>query len=212
LSNISNRYVGEKLALSYHTIPLSDPVTPVITAAIYNGGDRVNRCMELKEAHMTDWTKQAEELMKSWTKAQQQLWDTWKSAMPKVGTTEASAAWEKMIEFWKEALDQSLNVQIEWANMWANSVKSQPNVPKEFGTWTDQMTVTMKSWSKSQVHLWESMRDSMKQATPETLMQHMGEGAQVAFQAWRDAVDKAVEAQEELTKHWTGSKSGPSSG
>jgi len=155
---------------------------------------------------MADWSKQAEEMMQSWTKAQQQLWESWKSAMPAAGTTQAVEAWEKVVDFWKEAIDKSFSAQAEWANMWANSVKSQAGVPKELGAWTEQMVSTMKTWTDSQAQLWQAMLDSMKQASPESLLKRMDENTQVAFKAWQDAVGKAVEAQRELSSHWTGSK------
>jgi hypothetical protein len=155
---------------------------------------------------MTDWTKQAEEMMKTWTKAQQQLWDSWKAALPTAGTAQTSESWGKMVDMWKEALDRTLDTQVEWTNMWANSVKSQANTPKELTAWADQMVSTMKSWTESQAGLWDSVLDSMKQATPETLVQRMDEGTRMAFQTWQDAVGKAVEAQKDLSKRWTAGK------
>ena len=151
---------------------------------------------------MSDWNKQVEETMKSWTKAQQQLWENWKSAMPKTGSTQATEAWDQAFSFWKDAVDKSLNAQVEWASMWANSVKSATGAPKEWTAWTDQVVATMKTWNESQTQLWNSMFESMKQATPDTLTQRMDEGAQLVFQTWQDAIHRAVEAQKELTKYW----------
>jgi hypothetical protein len=155
---------------------------------------------------MTDWAKQTEEMMQTWTKAQQPLWDTWKSAMPRAGTAQAGEAWGQMIDMWKEAIDKSLRAQTEWADMWVNSVKSQPGAPKELSSWTEQAVATMKTWNESQAQLWQGMLDSVKQATPETLAQRMDEGAQATFKAWQDAVGKAVEAQRELSRYWAPEK------
>jgi hypothetical protein len=155
---------------------------------------------------MTDWTKQADEMMKTWTKAQQQLWDSWKAALPTAGTAQTTESWGKMVDMWKEALDRTLDTQVEWTNMWANSVKSQADTPKELTAWADQMVSTMKSWTESQAGLWDSVLDSMKQATPDTLVQRMDEGTRMAFQTWQDAVGKAVEAQKDLSKRWTAGK------
>ena len=155
---------------------------------------------------MADWSKQTDELLQSWTKAQQQLWDTWKAAIPTNGTTQAFEAWEKVIDFWKEAIDKSFSAQAEWANMWANSIKSQPGAPKELGAWTEQVVSTMKTWTDSQSQLWQSMLDSMKQANPDVFVKRMDETAQTAFKAWQEAVGKAVDAQRELSAYWTGSK------
>jgi hypothetical protein len=155
---------------------------------------------------MTDWTKQAEETMRTWTKAHQQLWESWKSAMPQAGATQAGEAWEKVVDYWKEAIDKSLGAQAEWADLWASSVRSQAGAPKELGAWTEQMASTMKTWTESQSQLWQDMLDSFKQATPEALALRLDESAQAAFKTWQDAIQKAVEAQRELTKHWTGQK------
>jgi hypothetical protein len=152
---------------------------------------------------MSDWNKQAQEMLNTWTKAQQQLWDTWKTSMPQAGTMQAGETWEKTVDFWKQAVDTSLNAQSEWANLWARSV-AQANAPKELSAWTDQMASIMTTWTESQSQLWQGVLDSMKRATPETLVQRMDESTRAAFQAWQEAVQKAVEAQRELSKQWMG--------
>ena len=154
---------------------------------------------------MSDWNKQAQEMLNTWTKAQQQLWDTWKTAIPQNSVAQAGETWEKTVDFWKQAVDTSLNAQAEWTNLWARSV-AQANAPKELSAWTDQMASTMQTWTESQSQLWQGVLDSMKRATPETLVQRMDESTRAAFQAWQDAVQKAVDAQRELSKQWMGGK------
>jgi hypothetical protein len=153
---------------------------------------------------MADWMKQAEELMKTWTKAQQEVWDTWRASIPTVGSIQAGESWEKAIGFWKEAADRSHKAQMEWAQLWADSIKAQKGAPKELGQLTDQLLATMKTWNDAQAQFWGSMFDSMQQASPEMLKQRMDEGSQVAFKAWQDAVKKAVESQQELMSLWSG--------
>jgi hypothetical protein len=152
---------------------------------------------------MTDWTKQGQELMQSWTKAQRQFWDTWKAAMPKAGTVPDAQTWGKMADLGKEAVEQAMYTQVEWANLWADSIRAQESIPKELKAWTDQTVSTMKTWNESQVKLWESILDATQQYTPEQVMQRMDAGTQLAFQTWQDAVRKAVEAQTELARRWT---------
>ena len=155
---------------------------------------------------MTDWSKQTEEIMKTWTKAQQDLWDTWKRSMPGVGAAPASDAWDKSLGFWKEAVDRSLSAQLEWAKLWADSIKAQQGMPKEVSAWTDQLLATMQSWNESQAQFWQKLIDSMQTASPETLRQRMDEGAQRAFQSWQEAMQKAMDAQKELGSFWTSKK------
>lgn len=152
---------------------------------------------------MADWMKQAEDLMKTWTKAQQDVWETWKASMPTVGAAQATESWEKAVGFWKEALDRSHKAQTEWAQLWADSIKAQKGAPKELAAMTDQVLGTLKSWNESQAKFWESMLDTMQQATPEALRERMDEGSRVAFQTWQDAVKKAMEAQQELVAMWS---------
>ena len=153
---------------------------------------------------MADWMKQAEDLMKTWTKAQQDVWETWKSSIPTVGGAQASEAWDKAVGFWKEALDRSHKAQMEWANLWADSIKAQKGAPKELAAMTDQLLATMKTWNESQAKFWEGMLDSMQQATPDALKQRMDEGSQAAFKAWQEAVKRTMEAQQELMSLWSG--------
>ena len=157
---------------------------------------------------MSDWTKQAEELMKTWEKTQQQIWDTWKAALPKTGMAEAKPTWGTMVNFWKQTIDQTMRTQVEWANTWADSIRAQESAPKELKDWTDQVVSTFTTWTESQAQFWESILDPMQQSTPEQLMQQMDERAQVAFQTWQDAVQKAVAAQRELVSYWTSGTGG----
>ncbi|MBK9944699.1 MAG: hypothetical protein IPP13_24150 [Kouleothrix sp.] len=157
---------------------------------------------------MADWMKQAEDLMKTWTKAQQDLWDTWRRSMPIVGAAQTGDTWEKAVGFWKEAVDRSLSGQMEWAKLWAESVKAQKGMPQEMGVWTDQMLETMKSWNESQASFWEGMLDSMQNMTPEVMRQRLEEGAQVAFHTWQEAMQKAMDAQHNLSTFWGGKKKG----
>ena len=153
---------------------------------------------------MADWMKQAEELMKTWTKAQQDVWETWKASMPTVGATQAAESWEKAVGLWKEAVERSHKAQMEWAHLWADSIKAQKGAPKELDAMTDQLLATLKTWNESQAKFWEGMLDTMQQATPEMLKQRLDEGSRVAFEAWQEAVKKAIDAQQELAALWAG--------
>lgn len=157
---------------------------------------------------MSDWTKQAEELMTTWAKAQQQLWDTWKAVMPLASTAPAPPAWGTMVHFWKQAIDQTVRTQGEWATMWAESIRAQASAPQELKDWTDQIVATLKTLTESQAQFWESMLDSLQQPNPEQRLRHMDAGAQVAFQTWQDAIHKAVAAQRELVNYWTSGTGG----
>ena len=152
---------------------------------------------------MSDWTKQAEELMKTWEKTQQQLWDTWKAALPKAGTAPTAPTWDTMVTFWKQAIDQTMRTQMEWAQTWADSIRAQESAPKELKDWTAQIVSTVQTWSESQAQFWESMLNTMQQSSPEQLVQQMDERTQRAFQTWQDAVNTAVAAQRELVSYWT---------
>ncbi|MFN8505503.1 hypothetical protein [Kouleothrix sp.] len=158
---------------------------------------------------MSDWTKQAEEVMKTWTKAQQDLWDTWRRSMPIAGASQAEEGWNKAVGFWKEAVDRSLSAQMEWAKLWADSIKAQKSMPKEMSAWTDQLLATMQTWNESQAKFWEGVLSSMQHMTPDALRQRLDEGAQAAFTNWQDAVQKAMQAQQDLSSFWTkGGKKG----
>ena len=151
---------------------------------------------------MTDWNKQADEVMKTWTKAQQDLWDTWRRSMPLAGAAQADENWNKAVTFWKEAVDRSLNTQMEWTKMWVDSIKAQKTMPKEMEAWTDQMLATMQTWNESQATFWENMLESVQKMTPERLRQQVEEGAQQAFQSWQDAMQRAISAQQEFAAFW----------
>jgi len=151
-----------------------------------------------------DWTKQTEEMIKTWTDAQRKMWDSWMGAMK---SGDASGAWAQTVEPWQKAVEQALEAQVAWIRSVAESVPSAPGATKEMSEWSQQMLEMMQRWTEAQKPMWERWFETLKSAN---VMDMAGTGAEEAkkvAQAWQDAAKKALEAQQEWARRWTGKKS-----
>lgn len=155
---------------------------------------------------MSDWTKQTEQFVNTWTSAQKDMWDNWLSAaqtMSKgVNLSALEAERQKVIDSWEASVKKGLEAQAEWAKMWADTLADNKNTPKPMLEWAKQMHEMMKSWSASQEqlsHVWFEMVKKMDSTGLSGNWEN--QGAEL-MKAWQDAAQKALEAQQNMSKYW----------
>ncbi len=150
-----------------------------------------------------EWTKQAEETFKSWTGAQKKLWDDWLKAVQGLGKSQPTEVWEKTVESWQESVKNTLDAQIEWTRLWAESLTTAKGTPKEMVEWAQQGQDMIKRWAETQRQVWESWFEVVKKLQPSTLGGNWGLEGQKFFQVWQQAIQKAQDAQAEWVRLWT---------
>lgn len=149
-----------------------------------------------------DWNKQAEELLKTWTSSQQKMWDSWFKTMQGIGSpAQASEAWDKTIETWRDSVKQAMDAQTRWTQFWADSISSGPGANKQTNEWSSQMVEMTRRWAETQSQLWDSWFDTIKKSDPASMTKNWNtEEVQKIVQGWQEAAQKAMEAQMEWTR------------
>lgn len=154
-----------------------------------------------------DWTKQTDDLIKTWTGAQQRMMDAWLGAMQGFKVTQVSETYQKSLEAWKTEVHRALDAQLKWAQTWSDSVNSTSSAVPQMGEMSKQMLDTMKRWTETQSDLWDRWFEAAQKVDPSALNQLVkSEDAQKVIQTWQDAAQKALDAQSEWVRLFSGAK------
>ena len=155
---------------------------------------------------MSDWTKRTEELVNTWNETQKKLWDNWLGAVEAVSTGNATETFgaerRKMVETWEASVHKGLEAQAEWARLWAEGLGKSKDTPKPMLEWAKQLQEMMKSWTTSQQQLsqaWFDMMRTLDSGEVQALWENRGKEL---AEAWQEAVDKALEAQRDMSRLW----------
>lgn len=156
---------------------------------------------------MSDWTKQAEQLVNTWSETQKKLWDNWLEAAQTMSGGANLKALEserkKAVDAWEASVKKGLEAQTEWAKMWVDGLAANKSTPKPTLEWAKQMQGMMKSWTNSQTelaHVWFEMVKKVDTSDMGDMWETQGKGM---VKAWQEAVDKSVEAQHSMSQFWT---------
>jgi len=146
---------------------------------------------------MMDWTKQTEEMIKTWSDAQQKMWESWRGAMQGSESSRVTEGWEQAIAAWRTSVERALQAQVEWTQRWADTIASGANTPKEVADWSRQVLDVTQRWTEAQKSLWARYFETMERASPSAMSTTLSDEAQKVSQAWQEAIQKSVEAQQE---------------
>ena len=156
---------------------------------------------------MSDWTKQTEQLVNTWSDTQKTMWDNWLGAMQSMSGGANLDAFEaerkKVVDTWEASVKKGLEAQAEWAKMWSDSLSANKSTPKPMLEWAKQMQTMMKSWTDSQEELSHVWFEMMKKMDASQMTGTWDAQGKQMVKAWQDAVDKSLEAQQEMTKVWS---------
>ena len=155
-----------------------------------------------------DWTKQTEEMIKTWSDAQQKMWDSWRGAMQVGEGSRVAEGWEQAIAAWKAAVERALQAQVDWTQRWADSVASGTNTPKEMVDWSRQVVEVTQRWTESQKSLWGRYFETLQRANPSAVSASLSDEAQKVNQAWQEAVQRSLDAQQEWLRLSTSAVTG----
>ena len=151
-----------------------------------------------------DWTKQTDEMLKAWMGTQKKMWDSWLETIQKgAPQSQAGEIWEKTVETWAETVKKSLEAQREWIKMWAENVPSGAGQVKEVAEWAQQAREMNNRWIEVQQQLWASWFALIKKSEPNKMAGSWDTEGQKMVQAWRESVEKIMEAQHDWARHWT---------
>lgn len=149
-----------------------------------------------------EWTQQMEEMGKQWTDMQKKLWLNWNEAAKQASTTvQAKAVWQQMLDSWKNALYRMLDMQVESARLWSESIAAG-ETPEVTVQWAEQFYQMTKQSSVVQKQMWEGWFQMMEKFDP-MQMQKMMEMGQQPMNFWKDMTQQAQTMQQEWMKNWS---------
>jgi hypothetical protein len=149
-----------------------------------------------EEECIMDWSKQAEEAVRNWQELQKRVWESWLA--PLQGTAAASGpkatdAYREALEVWEDAVKRSLQAQLDWTRLWAeslNAAKASADPAASVARGTQEM---MSAWTKAHRQLWESWLSTLKRLDPTASAggKLWEEEARRVLAAWEEGIEAA---------------------
>ena len=157
-----------------------------------------------------DWLKQNEDMVKAWSDTQQKMLANWLDSMKDFMQPQAAGVWDKTLEAWERAIDNMLESQAQWARLWAGSVTATKGISKEMVEGATQLKDMTERWTEFQQDLWHSWFEMVHKLD----WSKMAESQDVppVFQAWKTALQKAMDSQMEWVNAWVSDQADKPSG
>jgi hypothetical protein len=149
-----------------------------------------------------DWTQQMEEMGKQWTDVQKKLWLNWSEAAQQASTNvQAKAMWQQMLDTWKNAVYRMLDLQVESARLWSESVAASETMESTV-QWAEQFYRMTKQSSTVQKQLWDGWFQMAERLDPMQMQNMMDMSAQ-PLNLWKEMSQQAMTMQKEWMKTWS---------
>ena len=163
-----------------------------------------------------EWMKQTEEIFNAWTKTQKTMWDEWMKTTQSFGTqsfgkTQANDSWKRTVDAWEESVKKSLQLQMEWSKIWAESLSDAKGTPKEFQEWARQGHEMMSRWAETQMQLWTAWFDMAKRLDPTSVGGNAEKDSANMLHMWQDNLKNLLNVQAEWGRTWMATQGGKKS-
>ncbi|MCI0708794.1 MAG: hypothetical protein L0154_01410 [Chloroflexi bacterium] len=140
-----------------------------------------------------EWLDKSQEMIKSWMDSTEKMWKqlTDSVEMPTAG------AWNKALKTWEHSFNNFVETQALWMRMAMRNASSSANIEgmDEFVKSMEEMTNNFVEMQKS---MWGSWFSLVKNMNPESMTDEMKAQAQKGMDAWKDGMQKVIEAQQSL--------------
>lgn len=149
-----------------------------------------------------EWTQQIEEMSKQWSDMQKKLWLNWNEVAKQASTNvQSKAVWQQMVDTWKNAVYRMLDMQVESARLWSESVANNETMTGSV-QWAKQFYQMTKQTSAVQKQLWDSWFQMAEKLDP-IQMQNMMEMSSQPMNLWKEMSQQAMNMQNEWMKNWS---------
>ncbi len=154
--------------------------------------------------------KQAEVILTTWTQAQEKMWNGWFIAMQMqgFGNSQPTEVWEKTVETWEDSVKKTLDAQVEWTRLWAESFSTVSGMPNEMVEWARKGQEMTKHWAEVQGQLWENWFEIVKKLDSTMRAGTWEREGQKLTKVWQENVQKVMESQAEWFGLWTTGQAG----
>ena len=151
---------------------------------------------------MADWTQQTQQITQSWIDAQKTVWDNWLGFSKQFDTTQTTDVWSKSISLWEEAVQKTLEAQVDWTRVWADRVKGVTGVSTEMTDLLRQYQELTTRWCEAQQQVWESWFSLLRSMKPGQTGGDLFKEGQKVLTTWQETTQKLIDAQGEWAKRW----------
>ncbi|MBX3014311.1 MAG: hypothetical protein KF832_22500 [Caldilineaceae bacterium] len=149
-----------------------------------------------------DWTQQMEEMGKQWADMQKKLWLGWSDAAQQAtATAQSKAMWQQLLDTWKNVVYRTLEMQVESARLWSESVTAREN-GEQAVQWAQQFYQMTKQSSAVQKQLWDGWFQMMEKLDPRQV-QTMMDMSNQPVNFWKEMSQQTLNMQQEWLKNWT---------
>lgn len=150
-----------------------------------------------------EWAKQAEHIFRTWTDVQKNLWDDWLKGVQGLANAHPADVWVKTAEAWEDSVKKTLDAQVQWTQLWVDSIASVQGTPQEKAEWAHQGQAMMQRWIDTQRQLWDGWFQVVKRLSPSLAGESWDREGQQFLQAWQEAIQKALDAQVNWVHFWS---------
>ncbi len=154
---------------------------------------------------MTEWTKQAEEMFNAWSEAQKGLMDKWAESVKSFSGTPDPEMWKNTLETWEETAKNTFSSQAEWTKSWIENLQSIEGMPEQAVESVGKFQEMAERWGATQEELWDKWFEMIKGLDFSQASETWTEAMKSPLKTWQDATNKAMDAQADWMKIWTGS-------
>lgn len=149
-----------------------------------------------------EWTQQMDEMSKQWADMQKKLWVNWNEVAKQATTNvQSKAVWQQMLDTWKNAVYRGLDLQVESARLWSESVANNEAMANS-EQWAKQFYQMTKQATAVQKQLWDGWFQMAEKLDP-MQMQNMMEMGSQPMNLWKEMSQQALTMQKEWMKNWS---------
>jgi hypothetical protein len=147
-----------------------------------------------------EWLDKTQEMVKSWMNTTEDMWKQWTDSIELPG----SGNWNKALKTWENSFNNFIETQALWMRMGLRNISTSANVEG-----MDDMLKSMEEMTNNFVEMQKSMWGSwftmVKNINPDNMTEEMKQQAQKGMDAWKEGMQKVMEAQQNLADMVQGS-------
>ena len=149
-----------------------------------------------------EWTQQVEDMGQQWVDMQKKLWLNWNDVAKQASTNvQTKAVWQQMLDTWKNAVYRMLDMQVESARLWSESVAENEAMASSV-QWAQQFYQMTKQASTVQKQVWDGWFQMAEKLDPMQI-QSMMEMSSQPMNFWKEMSQQAINMQKDWMKNWS---------
>ena len=147
------------------------------------------------------WSEKVQRMLREWLETHQSRWSEWPEKLVHLPDSPTPELWSETVNSWQQAVENTLQAQSEWVQMWAEALQSVEGAPSAAKELAIQSKVGIQRWTESQREHWQTcfriLRTSSSHPTP-----HIRDEAETVLRAWQESAREAMEAYMEKVFGW----------